>query len=425
MKLSTRIVALVGTLPLLASSPAECRATVEPRMRLEPGDHGRLDWFQGTFEEALAKAKKEQKLVFIDFWASWCGWCKKFDVAVLSDTPVVAETRDFVCLVIDAESPTGQPLAARYGAAALPSLVFLESDGTLRERLAGFRPPAQFVQEIRRIRANEGTIGEIERKIAANPDDVEARLDYVFRLRRMQDGRWEKEFQQARERIDAGRGFDPKSPDQRFAIARKLRMCKDEAGYREQIEKIRELDPEGRSVPMRRLALNEVVGGVNTRYSKQRIFDPSPIEAFLAEEKNSFVLFEGYSVLFSMASSRAEESLRTGQRDFAANLRARALDYGHRAWKECPQDRLATFGRELAQYLVADRELGEENRRFAVEVAAKASEAAPQSADHLELLAGCLEMAGRREEAIAALRRSLELNPTNESVRRRIGELER
>jgi thiol-disulfide isomerase/thioredoxin len=411
MQLIPGIVALIGAAPLFVGPVA--------------GDHGRLDWFQGTFEEALAKAKKEQKLVFVDFWASWCGWCTKFDIAVLSDTPVVTATRDLVCLAIDAESATGQPLAARYGVAGLPSLVFIEPDGSLRERLSGFRPPAQFVQEIRRIRANEGTIGEIEKRLAANPDDIEARLEHVIRLRRMHDPRWEKELQEARERIEGGRGFDPKSPDQRFAIARKLRMCSDEAGYQEQLAKIRELDPEGRSVPMRRLALNERVEGVNARYSKERVFDPAPIQAFLAEEKHPLVLFDGYSVLYSMSSSRAEEAFRGGDPGIAAKLRAEAREYGRRAFQDCPPDRLASFGRELAQGLLDDPELTDEDRKFAVEVAAKASEAAPRSAGHLEILASCLEMAGRREEAIAALRRSLELDPSKESVRRRIADLER
>jgi len=36
-----------------------------------PGDHGKLPWFEGTFEELLAKAKTEKKIVFLDFWTSW------------------------------------------------------------------------------------------------------------------------------------------------------------------------------------------------------------------------------------------------------------------------------------------------------------------------------------------------------------------
>lgn len=41
-------------------------STVSPRV-----DHGKLAWFEGSFEDLLAKAKTDKKIVFIDFWADW------------------------------------------------------------------------------------------------------------------------------------------------------------------------------------------------------------------------------------------------------------------------------------------------------------------------------------------------------------------
>lgn len=396
---------------------------VPPLRAASSGDHGRLDWFPGTFEEALAKAKQENKIVFIDFWASWCGWCKRFDLETLSDTVVMAEARELVCLVIDAESEAGVPLAARYGASNLPALVFVEPDGSLRERLSGFRPAAQFVVELRRIRANEGTIGEIVQKLAANPDDVLSRLELVLRLRRMHDGKWEPEMQAARDRIERGVGFDPKSPDDRFAIGRKLRLCGDEKGYQEQLAAIRALDPEGRSDPMRRLALNALVEEVNARYRKEQVFDPSPIQRFLADEKSPLVLFEGYSMLHGMAAYQAEDAQRRGQPDLAAEKRAEARDYARRAWKVCPPDRLASFGREITQDLLSAPTLDDDTLHFLVDVATRSLEAAPRSADHLELLGRCLEKAGKPAEALEAYRKALEIDPGKESVKRRIAAL--
>lgn len=37
----------------------------------------------GTFEEALAKANKENKLLFVDCYTTWCGPCKQMDKYVL------------------------------------------------------------------------------------------------------------------------------------------------------------------------------------------------------------------------------------------------------------------------------------------------------------------------------------------------------
>ena len=35
-----------------------------------------ITFFEGTFEDAMAKAKKEKKNLFVDFYADWCGPCK-------------------------------------------------------------------------------------------------------------------------------------------------------------------------------------------------------------------------------------------------------------------------------------------------------------------------------------------------------------
>ncbi len=392
-----------------------------------PGrDHGRVAWFEGTFEQALAEATRAKKIVFIDFWASWCGWCKRLDRETLADNTVVAETQDLVCLSIDAESQDGQPLAARYGVAGLPALVFLEPGGSLRDRLAGFRPPAQFVAEVRRVKSGEGTLGGIEKRIAANPKDAAARLDLVLRLRQLHEGRWEREIAAVRELIQGGEGFDPKSPDERFAIARKLRMCSDEKGYQDQIAAIRALDPESRSFPMRRLALDDLLQAVNARYQKEKTFDPGAVKTFLAGERHAQVRFEGWSSLRAMSSYQAEEQARRGQMPMAAGSRAEARACGREAWKSCPADRVATFGRELAQsFLAQDRELTDEERGFAVEVALKASETAPKNVDHLETLAACLELAGRKEEAVAALRRALEIEPGKAALKARLESLQR
>ncbi len=34
-----------------------------------------IEFFKGTWEEALAEAKKQDKILFVDAYAKWCGPC--------------------------------------------------------------------------------------------------------------------------------------------------------------------------------------------------------------------------------------------------------------------------------------------------------------------------------------------------------------
>ena len=47
-----------------------------------------IEFFKGTFEEALAKAQAEEKLVFVDAYTVWCGPCKWMSKNTFTDAKV-------------------------------------------------------------------------------------------------------------------------------------------------------------------------------------------------------------------------------------------------------------------------------------------------------------------------------------------------
>ena len=47
-----------------------------------------IKWY--TFEEAVALAEKNPKNIFIDFYTSWCGWCKVMDKNTFADPTIAA-----------------------------------------------------------------------------------------------------------------------------------------------------------------------------------------------------------------------------------------------------------------------------------------------------------------------------------------------
>lgn len=77
--------------------------------------------------EIVAKAKTENKLIFIDFYTQWCGPCLNMATTVFT-LPAVGGfyNNHFVCTKIDAENGEGIELAKRYEVHSYPTYMFVD-----------------------------------------------------------------------------------------------------------------------------------------------------------------------------------------------------------------------------------------------------------------------------------------------------------
>jgi thiol-disulfide isomerase/thioredoxin len=99
-----------------------------------------------SFDAAREKAAAENKIVFIDFYTTWCGPCKELDATTWQDATVVALlSGKAISLKIDAEKE--RDLARRYKVNAYPTLLLIRPDGTEIDRLVGYRNAAKFTEE--------------------------------------------------------------------------------------------------------------------------------------------------------------------------------------------------------------------------------------------------------------------------------------
>ena len=104
-----------------------------------------------TYAEALAKARSEERLMFLDFYTDWCYWCKVLDRKVYTDTAVahLLNTK-FVSLKIDAEKGEGPALDDRLNVSGYPTVILLDPKN--EEEIDRFRSEALQVARERHAR---------------------------------------------------------------------------------------------------------------------------------------------------------------------------------------------------------------------------------------------------------------------------------
>jgi thioredoxin-related protein len=111
-----------------------------------------------SWAEILAKAKSENKYIFVDCYASWCGPCKMMDRQVYPDPAVGAALNSkFVSVKMQLDTsrndnPSVQKnygdahtIGAQYKIYAYPSFLFFSPDGKLVHRGLGYQEPEQMI----------------------------------------------------------------------------------------------------------------------------------------------------------------------------------------------------------------------------------------------------------------------------------------
>lgn len=104
----------------------------------------------GSLKTILAKAKAENKLVFMDVYASWCGPCKR----MASDVFTVKRVGDyfnstFVNAKFDAEVGEGVEVAKKYEVKSYPTFLLLNAEGEVVGKMIGGSDADDFIKKIK------------------------------------------------------------------------------------------------------------------------------------------------------------------------------------------------------------------------------------------------------------------------------------
>jgi len=156
---------------------------------LAPAAHAEGPFVELTFEEAVAEAKASERLVFIDFYTTWCGPCKQLDKTTWKDAKVIAWLGEHtVALKIDAEQQV--ELAKRFEVRAYPSLVFVEASGEVKGRIVGYRDATAFLRDSADVLAGIKQSERLRELVEKDPNDPSAKSNLADAL--VQEGSLEE-----------------------------------------------------------------------------------------------------------------------------------------------------------------------------------------------------------------------------------------
>lgn len=133
-----------------------------------------------SFNDLLAQAKKENKVIFLDAYASWCGPCKLMDKNVFTKEEVGNfYNANFINTRIDMEKGEGVGLAKKYGVRAYPTYLFINGDGEVVYRVTGYYEPDDFVNIGKEAADPSKQVAVLQKRFDAGEKDPEFLKNYM------------------------------------------------------------------------------------------------------------------------------------------------------------------------------------------------------------------------------------------------------
>ncbi|WP_370478528.1 thioredoxin family protein [Tamlana flava] len=145
-----------------------------------------INFESGSFQQAFNKAKKENKVLFVDGYADWCGPCKKMAKTVFKEEEVGAYFNEhFVSYKLDIEKGKGPELKEKYGITGLPGYVFVDANDEVVYRFSRAMPAEEFLEEGEKAvtsASDPNSLGRLAELYTKNQDDESLVLKYLNKL---------------------------------------------------------------------------------------------------------------------------------------------------------------------------------------------------------------------------------------------------
>lgn len=163
----------------------------------------RIEWREGDVDDALAEAKASAKPVVLYWGAKWCPPCNQLKSTLFKDPAFIAETKNFVPVYLDGDSPGAQRWGEQFGISGYPTVIVLRADGSEITRLSSATTAAKLADTLKIAAARTSSI---ETLLAAAERDPAALSPGDWRL--LADFDWQNDPRHVADRPRAARLLD-------------------------------------------------------------------------------------------------------------------------------------------------------------------------------------------------------------------------
>lgn len=106
-----------------------------------------MNFNKETFSEALDKAKTSHSVIMINFYSSWCNVCRRMKTEVFSNVRVnTFYNKKFINMAFNIDKEPGVSFAKKFGVEAYPTVVFLDEEGKIIQKVIGFQNVDDFLK---------------------------------------------------------------------------------------------------------------------------------------------------------------------------------------------------------------------------------------------------------------------------------------
>lgn len=128
-------------------------ATLVVALTLAPQFTEAAKWHDSV-AKAQAEAKQGNKLILVDMFADWCGWCHRMEREVFPSEVFQGVAKNYALLRLDTEDKKeGTKVATDFGVTSLPTFLLLTPDMGVAGYIRGYAPADKFVEKIQEAEA--------------------------------------------------------------------------------------------------------------------------------------------------------------------------------------------------------------------------------------------------------------------------------